>query len=62
MYYYWYMILDVFSRKIVGHEVHMAESADLASLLMRRTSLAEGLAGRERWRIWVWRRHSAGRG
>lgn len=46
MYYYWYMILDVFSRKIVGHEVHQAESADLASLLMRRASLAEGLAGR----------------
>ena len=40
------MILDVFSRKIVGHEAHVAESAELASLLMRRTSLAEGLAGR----------------
>lgn len=46
MYYYWYMILDVFSRKIVGHEVHAVESSDLASLLMRRASLAEGLAGR----------------
>lgn len=46
-YYYWYMMLDVFSRKIVGHEVHMAESAELASRLMRRTSLAEGLAGRK---------------
>ncbi len=46
-YYYWYMILDVFSRKIVGHEVHVAESAELASRLMRRTSLAEGLAGRQ---------------
>jgi putative transposase len=45
-YYYWYMILDVFSRKIVGHEVHEAESAELAALLMRRTSLTEGLAGR----------------
>jgi transposase InsO family protein len=45
-YYYWYMVLDVFSRKIVGHEVHVAESAELASLLMRRASLAEGLAGR----------------
>lgn len=45
-YYYWYMILDVFSRKIVGHEVHEAEAAELASLLMRRVSLAEGLAGR----------------
>lgn len=46
MYYYWYMILDVFSRKMVGHEVHEVEAADLASLLMRRASLAEGLAER----------------
>jgi putative transposase len=46
MYFYWYMILDVFSRKIVGHEVHAVETAELAALLMRRTSLAEGLAGR----------------
>jgi transposase InsO family protein len=45
-FYYWYMVLDVFSRKIVGHEVHVAESAELASLLMRRASLAERLAGR----------------
>lgn len=34
-YYYWYMVLDIFSRKIVGHEAHVAESAGLASLLMR---------------------------
>lgn len=45
-YFYWYMMLDVFSRKIVGHEVHVAESAELAARLMRRASLAEGLAGR----------------
>lgn len=45
-FYYWYMVLDVFSRKIVGHEVHVAESAELASLLMCRASLAERLAGR----------------
>jgi hypothetical protein len=42
------MILDVFSRKIVGHEVHVAESAELAALLMRKASLGEGLAG-VRW-------------
>ena len=41
-YFYWYMMLDVFSRKIVGHEVHVAESAELAALLMRKASLAEG--------------------
>jgi putative transposase len=47
LYFYWYMVLDVYSRKIVGHEVHLAEAAELASLLLRRASLAEGLAGRE---------------
>lgn len=47
LYFYWYMVLDVYSRKIVGHEVHIAESAELASGLLRKASLAEGLAGRE---------------
>ncbi|NHZ67183.1 DDE-type integrase/transposase/recombinase, partial [Massilia genomosp. 1] len=47
LYFYWYMVLDVYSRKIVGHEVHVAESAELAALLLRKASLAEGLAGRE---------------
>lgn len=46
MYFYWYMVLDVYSRKIVSHEVQVADSAELASLLLRRASLAEGLAGR----------------
>jgi len=41
------MVFDVYSRKIVGHEVHVAESAELASMLMRKASLTEGLAGRE---------------
>lgn len=45
-YFYWYMMLDVFSRKIVAHEVHMAESAELAALLVRRANLAEGVGGR----------------
>src|SRR5260370_6786807 len=45
-YYYWYMMLDVFSRRIVAHEVHEAESAELAWLLIRRGRLAEGLPGR----------------
>ena len=47
LYFYWYMVLDAYSRKIVGHEVHVAESADLAALLMRKASLSEGLAGRK---------------
>ena len=46
LYFYWYMVLDIYSRKIVGHEVHVAESADLASQLLRKASLAEGLVGR----------------
>jgi transposase InsO family protein len=37
----------VYSRKIVGHEVVVAESAEMAALLMRKASLAEGLAGRK---------------
>ena len=41
------MVLDVYSRKVVAHEVHSAESAEMASLLMRKASLAEGLAGRK---------------
>lgn len=45
-YFYWYMVLDIFSRKIVGHEVHEVESAENAALLIRRTTLAERLAGR----------------
>jgi len=47
LYFYWYMVLDVYSRKIVAHEVHIAESAELASLLLCKASLTEGLAGRE---------------
>ena len=45
-YTYWYMVLDIDSRKIVAHEVHTTESADHASHLIRRASLAEGLSGR----------------
>jgi transposase InsO family protein len=41
-YHYWYMMLDVFSRKIVAHEVHPHEGMTEASQLLRRASLAEG--------------------
>ncbi len=41
-YYYWYMMLDVFSRKIVAHEVHLHEGMEEAAQLLRRASLAEG--------------------
>jgi transposase InsO family protein len=42
--FYLYLILDLYSRKIVGFEVHDTDSADHASHLVRRTALAEGIA------------------
>jgi putative transposase len=44
-FFYLYMILDVFSRKIVGWEVHERDSAEHAADLLKRTTLAEGIAG-----------------
>ncbi len=41
--FYLYLILDLFSRKIVGFEVHDSDSADHAVNLVRRTALTEGL-------------------
>jgi transposase InsO family protein len=41
--FYLYLILDIFSRKIVGWEVHDADSADHAAHLEHRTALAEGI-------------------
>jgi transposase InsO family protein len=38
-----YLILDVYSRKIVGFEVHETDSSDHAVELLRRTALAEGI-------------------
>ncbi len=35
--FYLYMILDIFSRKIVGYEVHEAEKGELAAELVQRT-------------------------
>ena len=42
--FYLYLILDVYSRKIVGWEVHDTDDADHAAYLARRTALAEGIA------------------
>ena len=39
-----YLILDLYSRKIVGWEVHDRDDADHAVHLVRRTALAEGIA------------------
>lgn len=41
--FYLYLILDVYSRKIVGFEVHQTDSSDHAVELLRRTALAEGI-------------------
>jgi len=43
MFFYLYLILDVWSRKIVGFEVYDRESPDLAAELVRRTCMAEGI-------------------
>jgi len=41
--FYLYLILDLYSRKIVGFEVHDTDSADHAAHLARRTALAEAV-------------------
>lgn len=41
MYFYLYMMIDVYSRKIVGWEVHPVESADLAATLLQKAVLSE---------------------
>jgi transposase InsO family protein len=41
--FYLYLILDVFSRKVVGFEVHDSDDADHAAHLLKRTALAEGI-------------------
>ena len=45
LFFYLYMIMDVYSRKIVGWEVFDTESADHAASLIRKTYLREGIAG-----------------
>ena len=42
-----YLILDLYSRKIVGWEVHDTDHSDHAVHLVRRTALAEGIASQE---------------
>ena len=39
-----YLILDLYSRKIVGWEVHDTDHADHSAHLVRRTALTEGIA------------------
>ena len=43
--FYLYLILDLYSRKIVGYTVAATDDADHAAHLARRTALAEGIHG-----------------
>jgi transposase InsO family protein len=45
LFFYLYLILDLYSRKIVAWEVHTAENSAHASALVRRAVLAEGTLG-----------------
>lgn len=45
MFSYLYLILDVYSRKVVGWEVYDQESSELASQLVQKAYLREGIAG-----------------
>lgn len=45
-YFYLYLIMDVFSRKIVGWEVYETESAEQAGSVFRKAHLREGVAAR----------------
>ena len=42
-----YLILDLYSRKIVGWEVHDSDNSDHAAQLVKRTALAEDIHARE---------------
>lgn len=47
IFFYLYLIMDVFSRKIVGWEIYDSESAAHASLLFKKTYLRERVAGKD---------------
>ena len=48
IYYYLYMIMDLFSRKIVGWEIWETESSELASKLIKKAVLSENVLVLER--------------
>ena len=48
MFFFLYLILDVYSRKIVAHEVHAEESGQHAASLIERAVLREGITA-SRW-------------
>jgi putative transposase len=44
--FYLFLILDLYSRKVVGFEVHDSDQAEHAAHLVRRTAIAEGIHAR----------------
>ena len=46
MFFYLYLIVDIFSRKIVGWEVHEREGADLAAMLVQKAVWSEACISR----------------
>jgi len=44
MFYRLYLVMDIYSRKIVGWEIHDRETAEHASTLLRKACLAEGIS------------------
>jgi len=45
--FYLYLIVDLYSRKVVGWEVHAEDDSDHAARLVQRTALAEGIAAKD---------------
>ncbi|HIE55234.1 MAG TPA: transposase, partial [Chromatiaceae bacterium] len=42
-----YLVMDIYSRKIVGWEIHENETAEHAATLIRKACLSEGIGQRE---------------
>lgn len=47
LFYYLYMIMDIYSRKIVGWEIYDKQDDKLSSIVVRRACLSEGISGKE---------------
>ena len=47
LFFYLYLIVDIFSRKIVGFEVYETESAEQASIVAKNAYISEGIDGKE---------------
>lgn len=47
LYFFLYLIMDVYSRKIVGWEIYAEESADHAGNIFRKAHMREGVAGND---------------